>query len=97
MSNHVHVEKAVFMELLDNRFWRDTNGGDEQLGARLNNDIDKLIALPFGIVVTDGCELIALIRQPQINEPTLSSSHYHQSAATVSRHRKGYPCHRGSL
>ena len=51
VSNHIHIEKPVFMQLVDNRLGRDANGSNEKLSARFNDDIDKLVEFTFGVVM----------------------------------------------
>lgn len=51
VANHVHVEDAVLVELLDDVFWRDADGGDEEAGARFDGDVDELVEFAFGVVV----------------------------------------------
>jgi hypothetical protein len=51
VADHVHVEDAVLVEFLDDGFGRDTNGADEELGARVNNNVNELVKLALGVVV----------------------------------------------
>ena len=51
VADHVHVEDAVLMELVDDGFWWDADGGDEEACARLNDDVDEFVELAFGVVV----------------------------------------------
>lgn len=51
VADHVHVENAGGMELLDNGLGGDTDGADEQLGAALDDDVDEFIELALGVVV----------------------------------------------
>lgn len=51
VTNHVHVEDAVLMKLVDNLLGGDTDGGDKDLGAGLNDDVDELTELALGVIV----------------------------------------------
>lgn len=51
MSDHVHVENAMLVELVDDGLGWHTDGRDEQLCARLDDDIDELTELALCVVV----------------------------------------------
>ena len=51
VSDHVHVEDTVRVELVDNSLWWDTDGGNEKLSAGLDNNIDELVELALGVIV----------------------------------------------
>lgn len=51
VANHVHVENAVLVELVDNLLGGDTDGRDEDLGAGLDDDVDELAELALGVIV----------------------------------------------
>lgn len=51
VTNHVHVENAGFVELLDNGLGGDTDGADEKLSTALDNNVDEFIKLSLGVVV----------------------------------------------
>jgi hypothetical protein len=53
VSDHVHVQDAVLVELLDDVLGGYTDGADEELGARVNDDINELVELALGIIVAD--------------------------------------------
>src|ERR1700760_3505525 len=53
MANHVHVENAVLVKLINDSLWWDTNSRDEKFGARFNNNINELAKLALGVVVAD--------------------------------------------
>jgi len=40
VADHVHVEDAVLVELVNDGFGWDPDSGDEEFGARIDNDID---------------------------------------------------------
>jgi hypothetical protein len=56
VSDHVHVENAGLMELLDDVLWWDTDGTDKEFCSALDDDINKLVELSFGVVVAK-CKL----------------------------------------
>ena len=51
VADHVHVEDAVLVQLVDDGFGRDADGGDEESGAGFDDDVDQLVELAFGVVV----------------------------------------------
>lgn len=51
VSDHVHVEDAVLVEAFDDVLGGNTDGGDEQLGARVDDDVDELVELALCVVV----------------------------------------------
>ncbi len=51
VANHVHVEDASLVQLVDGRLGGDTDGGDEQLGAGADDDVEELIELALCVVV----------------------------------------------
>ena len=51
VSDHVHVEDTVGMELVDNSLWWHTNGGNKKLSTGLDNNIDELIELALGVII----------------------------------------------
>jgi hypothetical protein len=51
VPDHVHVEDAGFVQFLDNGFGRDADGADEELGARVDDDVDELVQLALCVVV----------------------------------------------
>jgi hypothetical protein len=53
VSDHIHVENAGLVELLDNMLGRDTDGTDEEFSSALDDDINKLVELSFGVVVAE--------------------------------------------
>jgi hypothetical protein len=52
VADHVHVDDTIGMKLVDNSLGRYTNGRDKELGALLDDDIDQLVELTLGIIVT---------------------------------------------
>jgi hypothetical protein len=40
MTDHVHVEDAVLVQLLDNGLGWDTDGGDKELSSRVDDNVD---------------------------------------------------------
>lgn len=51
VANHVHVEDAGLVQAVDDVLGGDTDGGDEELGAGLDDDVDELVELALGVVV----------------------------------------------
>ena len=51
VADHVHVEDAGAVEALDNVLGGHTDGGDEEAGAGVDDDVDQLIELTLGVVV----------------------------------------------
>jgi hypothetical protein len=51
VADHVHVEDASAVETLDDVLWWDTDSGDEETGARVDDDVDQLVELTLGVVV----------------------------------------------
>lgn len=51
VANHVHVQDAGLVQLLDDGLGRHADGADEQLGAGLDDDVDEAIELALGVVV----------------------------------------------
>lgn len=56
VSDHIHVEDAVLVQLVDDLFWWDTNGGDEEARAGLDDDVYELAELAFCVVVAMSAE-----------------------------------------
>ncbi|UKZ60312.1 uncharacterized protein TrAtP1_001592 [Trichoderma atroviride] len=54
VANHVHVQDAGLVQLLDDGLGRHADGTDEQLGAGLDDDVDEAIELTLGVVVAIG-------------------------------------------
>lgn len=65
MPNHVHIEKPVFVELVNDRLGRNTDGRDEKSSARFNNDIGELVEPAIGVVMANESEQILSIRQSE--------------------------------
>ncbi len=51
VADHVHVQDAVGVELVNDCLWWDTDGGDEELGAGFDDDVDELAELTLGVIV----------------------------------------------
>lgn len=60
VANHVHVEDAGLVQLLDDVLGGHADGADEQLGAGLDDDVDEAIKLALGVVIAIGksCQLL---------------------------------------
>jgi hypothetical protein len=53
VTDHVHVENTVCVDLVNDSLWWDTDSRDEELGARFNDDVNKLAKLTLCVVVAD--------------------------------------------
>ena len=51
VANHVHVHDAMLVELVDNGLGGDTDGGNEELGTRFDDDVYELVELALGVIV----------------------------------------------
>jgi hypothetical protein len=51
VADHVHVDDAIGVKLVDDSLGRYTDGGDKELGALLDDNIDQLVELTLGIIV----------------------------------------------
>jgi len=51
VADHVHVEDSVAVESVDNVLRGDTDSGDEELSAALDDDVDEFVEFPLGVVV----------------------------------------------
>lgn len=51
VADHVHVEDAGFVELVDDFFGGHADGGDEEAGAGVDGDLDEFVEFAFGVVV----------------------------------------------
>jgi hypothetical protein len=54
VTDHVHAEDTGTVELLDDGLGGNTDGGDEELGTTLNDNVDELVELALGVVVAVG-------------------------------------------
>lgn len=51
VADHIHVEDSVAVESVDDSLRGDTDSGDEELSAALDDDVDKFVELALGVVV----------------------------------------------
>jgi hypothetical protein len=51
VADHVHVEDAGLVELVDDGLGGHTDGADEQRGAGLDDDVGELTELALGVVI----------------------------------------------
>jgi hypothetical protein len=51
VTDHVHAEDTSAVQLVNNGLGGNTDGGDKEAGALLDDDIDELIELTLGVVV----------------------------------------------
>jgi hypothetical protein len=54
VTDHVHGEDTGAMQTLNDVLGGNTDGGDEELRAALDDNVNKLVELAFGVVVADG-------------------------------------------
>lgn len=50
VADEVHIEYAIRVQLVDDVPGRNANGGDEQLGATGDDDVDELVEFALGVV-----------------------------------------------
>jgi hypothetical protein len=50
-STHVHYQDPCFVKLFHNFCRRDTDGADKQFRFLLDDDVDEIVKLAFGVVV----------------------------------------------
>lgn len=53
VSDHIHVEHAVLVELLHDSTGRNTDSADEEPGAAFNDDINKLVEFSVGVIMAE--------------------------------------------
>ena len=51
VPDHIHVEDAGFVQALDDVDWGHADGGDEELGARVDDYGDEFVEFPLCVVV----------------------------------------------
>jgi hypothetical protein len=51
VSDHVHVDDAGGVELVDDGLGGHADCGDEELGAGLDDDVDELVQLALCVVI----------------------------------------------
>lgn len=51
VADHVHAEDAGAVELLNDGLGGNTDSGNEEPGAGLNDDLDELVQLALGVVI----------------------------------------------
>lgn len=49
--DHVHVKDAVLVKFVNDGFWWDANGGNEEFGTAFDDDVDEFAELAFGVVI----------------------------------------------
>lgn len=54
VPDHIHVEDAGLVEALDNMYWGNADGGDEELGTGVDNYGDEIIEFAFSVIVAAG-------------------------------------------
>lgn len=64
VADHVHAEDTSTVELLHDGLGGNTDGGDEEASAALNDDLDELVEFALGVVVAREEEwLVAVVAQ----------------------------------
>ena len=53
VADHVHVEDAGLVQLIDNLLGWDADGGDEETGAGLDDNVGEFAELALGVVVAE--------------------------------------------
>jgi hypothetical protein len=71
VTDHVHVENAVLVELFDDFLGRNANGGDKELSTRVDDDIDELVQLALSVVVAVTCQYYTISRNSMITDLVL--------------------------
>jgi hypothetical protein len=66
-ADHVHVGDAGGVQLVDRPARRHADGRDEELGARLNDNVNQLGQFAFGVVAVGLARTAANLRQQQID------------------------------
>ena len=64
VADHVHVVDSMLVELVDDGLGGHTDGGDEELSALLDDDVDELIELTLGVVIAILTLAICVRRPP---------------------------------
>ena len=59
VADHIHIEDACFVEALNDVHGWDADGGDEEFGAGVNDDGDKVVEFAFCVVVAAGGLVLA--------------------------------------
>jgi hypothetical protein len=81
VANHVHVQNAGFVEAVDDMLGWDTDGGDEELGAAVDDNSHELVEFAFCVIVAV-LNLESTFQQSNWNSRkgllTLSFGRYHQ-------------------
>jgi hypothetical protein len=59
------------VKLLDNFLGRNTDGGDEEFGTRVDDDVDQLVQLALGVVIAITCQYNIISRPTMITNLVL--------------------------
>lgn len=52
VADHVHVENAVLVKLVNDSLGWDTDSGNEELSTGVDDNVNELVKLSLGVVVT---------------------------------------------
>ena len=83
------------MKLVDNGLGRNTDSGDEEAGAALDDDIDEFVELSLCVIVANrGVSLATYIERHRWRHKrlTLSCARFHRLEEGEGRHRRGRSC-----
>jgi hypothetical protein len=107
VADHVHVDDAVLVQLVDNRLWWHAHGRDEEFRTGVDDDVDELVELAFCVVVAgekyvkvsvdSSGGLPSLAHFHDTGALTSSSSHCLQSAVTVDLHQTAHSYHPSAI
>jgi len=53
VPDHVHIKYAIFVKLVHDSLWWDTDSRHKELGTALDNNVDEIVQLAFRVVVTE--------------------------------------------
>ncbi len=94
VKTYVHDEDAGFVELLYCPLRRHADGADEELGLLLDDDVDELGELTFGVIVLYMYTLAVNTRYALNIFMDLRSSYvrYHRPEAATGQHQTVHSC-----
>lgn len=67
VTDHVHVNNAIGVELVNDSLGGNTDGRDEELSALLDDNVDELVELTLGVIVVGLASAAADLGKEQIN------------------------------
>lgn len=72
VADHVHVEDARGVELVHDGLGGHADGGDEDLGLLLNDDVDELVELALGVVIA-----VAHVSNSALKQKSMTAMRFH--------------------